>query len=65
MSHSQMFLKSDNAEGFISVIVHRERYLSELKALGWVESVDKLPKAEAPAEIVEPEKKTLSMKKDK
>lgn len=38
MSHCAVFKKSNNDEGFISVICHRERYLEELKADGWSET---------------------------
>ena len=42
MTHQQLFKKSDNDDGYISVICHRARYLDELKAIGFVESVDQL-----------------------
>lgn len=38
MTHVQLFKRADNAEGFISCIVLRERYLEEFKALGFVET---------------------------
>ena len=36
MSHTQMFKKADNDDGYMSVIVHRDRYLKDLEAEGWV-----------------------------
>lgn len=44
MSHIQMFKASDNEDGYISVVCHRERYADELRSLGFVESVDDLKK---------------------
>ena len=49
MSHTQVFLSADNAEGYVSVIVHRERYLETLKQMGWVESEEDLKKEDEPA----------------
>lgn len=38
MTHQQMFKKFNNDDGYISVIVLRERYFDDMKADGWVET---------------------------
>lgn len=46
MTHCQMFKTCNNSEGFVSVIIHRDRYIEDLKAMGFVESVDDLKPVE-------------------
>lgn len=53
--HTQMFYACDNKEGYISVIVHRDRYKSDLETLGFVDSVDKLT-----AKTEEPKRETIT-----
>lgn len=50
-----MFYACDNKEGYISVIVHRDRYKSDLETLGFVDSVDKLT-----AKTEEPKRETIT-----
>lgn len=38
--HSQLFYPASNADGYVSVICHRDRYLKELLAMGWFETAD-------------------------
>lgn len=63
MSHSQMFLKADNQDGYISCIVHRERYREAFKEMGFVDSVDDLPNNDEPESKSSREK--LSLKNPK
>jgi len=53
MSHMSMFKKSNNEEGYIMIICHRERYRDELESLGFVDSSDKL-------EVIEPVKSKVN-----
>lgn len=63
MSHAQLFLPVDSEEGYVSAIVHRERYIPAFLAMGWKETaaealaakVAKPVEPVVPVVIVEPE----------
>ena len=42
ITHVQMFKAADNDDGYVSVIVHRERYRDDLVKMGFVGSVEDL-----------------------
>lgn len=42
--HCSVFHYADNDEGYITVICLRDRYLDELKKLGWVEKPEDVKK---------------------
>jgi len=64
MSHCSMFKACDNKDGFVSVIVHRERYIDDLKAMGFVESVNDLKPVEKKKPGPKPKKAEVKPEKE-
>lgn len=60
---TSMFKKCDNDDGYITVVVLRDRYLDDMKKDGWVRSPAEF--TEEPIEVVsiEPARETYKLKK--
>lgn len=44
MTHCQMFKAFDNEDGYVSVIVHRERFVADMRKMGFVDTIEEVTK---------------------
>lgn len=56
MSAISFFHPADNEDGYVTMICLRERYQDTLLAMGWVKSVDDLPKKDEPKAAPQPKR---------